>query len=369
MSAMRIALAMLSLACAPAVAQQAAPPEGDDAEGFDIAESPPAAWRSFGDAQMRGDRVAGLPGGRADLQRMKFRVRTGLRRDEGDVWAAAIAMRVAAASDRNQGNIVNNDNERSDDIGIDQAWLRWRVGEHASLDVGKAPLPLALTPMLWDPDLRPRGAVFSHSRSVRTFDKVHWSVSALDVDHPLADGPRLYAAQLGWHWREGAPLSFSAVGSYLAFGRLDPLARAGLARGNPVRNGRYLDDYRLADVQLALRRNPQGEGNALEFRVDAVRNLGASRAADGARASLTWGGTRARQWEAAYAYQRIQSAAVLAAANSDDWWFHAGTRGHMASLAYAFDDIWGMRFTGFAETRDGLERRTHRMLLELQAHW
>ncbi len=369
MNALRIAIVLLSLACGPAIAQQTPPSEADDSENFDITESAPAAWQVFGDAQMRGDRVTGLPGGRADLQRMKFRVRTGLSRDDDGPWAAGIALRLAAANDRNQGNIVNNDNERSDDVGIDQAWLHLRVGEHSRIDVGKAPMPLALTPMLWDPDLRPRGAVFAHTRSIGTFDRLHWSIAALDMDHPLADGPRLHAAQLGWHWREGAPLSFSAVGSYLAFERIDPLARAGLARGNPVRNGRYLDDYRLVDMQFALRRNAQGDGAALEARIDAVRNLGASRAGDGARLSLVWGGVQPGQWEASYAYQRIQAAAVLAAANSDDWWFHAGARGHMASMNYAFDPVWNVRVSGFSETRDGLEKRTHRLLLELQAHW
>ncbi len=84
---------------------------------------------------------------------------------------------------------------------------------------------------------------------------------------------------------------------------------------------------------------------------------------------IVWGGVQPGQWEAGYAYQRIQAAAVLAAANSDDWWFHAAARGHMASLAYMFDEIWGARVSGFSETRDGLDRRTHRLLVELQARW
>ncbi len=342
----------------------------DSAPDFELAETTDSPWTLLADLRSRDDRVNGLPEKRADLQRFRWRARVGGRWDPGAVFSAGAAVRLSQGDDVNRDNARNNDNERSDDAGIDQAWLRWRIADSTSLELGKAPLPLVLTPMLWDPDLRPVGASFSHSRPVGAFDRWQWDVGAFDIDHPLQDGARLLATQWAWHAREGAPVSYSASAAYLFFDRIDPLIGAGLARRNPVRNARYVDDYRLLDLQFALKRNREAPGNPLEIRFDLARNLSAARAGDAARLAIVRGDPRRPGgWTLEYAYQRIQFAAVLAAVNSDDWWFHAGTRGHMATVAYRFDEAWSLRAAGFSEKRDGSDRSTHRILLDVIASW
>lgn len=347
-----------------AVAQAETDPYAETEE----AGADPSPWRPFADLQIRGDRTSGLPAGRDDLERLRAQLRLGVAWDRGGAWSAGIAAIGQAGSDANRDNVRNNDNRRSDDVGLDQAWVQWRTGADTRLRIGKAPSPLALTQMVWDPDLRPVGLSLSHSRTTADFDRWQWGLAAFDIDHPLASGPRLYAAQLGWHRREGAPLAFSAVVSLLAFDRLDGAVRAGLGRGNPLLGKIYRDDYRLADLQLALRRNA-AEGPAWEIQADLLRNTAADRDRDGARIGLLVGGTQPGEWQWEYAYQRIQAAAALAAVNSDDWWFHAGARGHMLAAAYAFDETWRVRIAGFSETRDGLDEATRRVLLDLEARW
>ena len=79
-------------------------------------------------------------------------------------------------------------------------------------------------------------------------------------------------------------------------------------------------------------------------------------------------------WEFGWAWERIQRDAVLAAVTADDWWFHTASRGHMPWLGYGFRTTWlgaswSMRLAGFFETRDGLDERTRRVLLDLEARW
>ncbi|HEY0660519.1 MAG TPA: hypothetical protein VGD21_04225 [Lysobacter sp.] len=339
---------------------------------FDVPDAPIAAWRPLFDARLRLDHVTGLPGGRADLERTRLGARFGAARD-GGALAVGVAIRAALGSnhDRNDDNLRNNDNERSNAFDLNQAWLLWRTGERTRLQLGKAPLPLPLSALAWDADLRPIGVAWSHEHMASTLNRWQAQGGAFEIDHPLAkDGPRLATLQLGWHWREGAPTALSASAAYLVFDHLDPLAQAGLARGNPLRAGAYADDYRLLDLQFALRRQADARTQPLEARIELLRNLGAQREHDAARFDLTWGTVRQpRDWQLGYAYQTIDAAAVLAAVNSDDWWFHAGTRGHQLSLAYGVGTMWQLRLSGFSERRDDLDEDTRRLLLDLQARW
>lgn len=344
--------------------------EANEDHTFDATDEPVSSWRPLFDLRVRSDQVNSLPAARPDLRRGRFRTRFGVVHEPGDTFHTGVAARASLGSDANRDNLRNNDNERSNHFGVDQAWLRWRASERTRLELGKAPLALTLTPLVWDDDLRPIGISGSHSREVSGFNRWQWDVGAFEIDHPLTEGPRLLATQFGWHWHEGAPIGFSAIAGYLAFDRLDPFARAGLGRGNPLQNARYVDDYRLLDLQLALRRNPGEHGRPLEARVDLLHNLTAEHSADAARFNLTWGDiTQTRGWELGYAYQRIQATATLAAVNSDDWWFHAGARGHMLSAGYGISDRVSLHATGFSETRDGLGQRTDRLLLDVSAHW
>jgi hypothetical protein len=176
--------------------------------------------------------------------------------------------------------------------------------------------------------------------------------------------------QAAYHWHEGAPVNGSIALSYLDFSDLEQLVLQGLSRTNQRVAGttNLVSDFHLLDLQFVGRTHVADM--PLEVRLDVVRNLGADDQRDGARGSIMLGDSRQRRgWELGLADQRIQRDAVMAAFNSDDWWFHSWARGMMAWVAYGFSPTWSTRLAAFHERRDGISAHTDRVLLDLYAHW
>jgi hypothetical protein len=327
-------------------------------------------WSWFGDFLARYDHVEGGLAGDRRVSRWRGRGRLGAEYVPMPELQFGAAIELAQGSDDNATNRINNDNERSDHANLDQFWLRWQPGENTRVLLGKAPLPLELSPLTWDADLRPAGASLDQSFPLGDYSRLQLVVGGFAAQHLYDDDTRIAAAQLAWRWREGAPHSAAVLLSYLDFSDLGQLARQGLARTNrrlPA-NGPLLSDYRLLDLQL-VGRSTLGEW-PLEARLDLVRNLGADDQRDGARLSLVLGSRLVPGgWELGYATQRIQRDAVLAAFNEDDWWFHSFTHGYMPWVGYGIDDRWNLRLAAFRELRDGNAQHTNRVLLDLAARW
>lgn len=325
-------------------------------------------WSFTGDLQVRGEHTSGLPNDRADLERARGRLRLGVDGWLGDRLEAGASVKLLAASSGNQDTRINNDNEPSRAFALDRLVLRWRLGEHTRATLGKDALALRLTPLVWDPDLRPAGVAIDHALALGDFDRLTLAGGYWAGQHLFGDDSRIAAAQVGWHWREGARVSASANLALLDFARLDTLARNGLARTNRVAGGRLVSDFRLLDLLVEARL--EVADRPLRARLDLVRNLGADDLRDGGRFDLTLGDSaRARGWELGWAIQRFQRDAVVAAFSDDDWWFHSFARGYSLWFAYALDARWRLRLSGFRETRDGLARATDRLLLDLEARW
>jgi len=358
-------LVVLSLAITSSARAQES---SDDALLSAPAEATTSGTHFLGDLWLDQDHVSGLLNGRTAINRTRGRLRAGIAGSFSPAWEFVASARIAQGSDDNRDNRRNNDNERSDGFGIDQILLRWRASDHASLQFGKAPLPLDLSPMLWDPDLRPAGAAYTHSIALGDFDRLHLAAGYFAGQHLYGDESRIAAAQVAWNWREGAPTRGGITVSWLDFSDLGELRAQGLARTNGVANGRYLSDYRLLDLQLA---GHTELGNwPIDLHLDLVRNLGADLARDGARLSLSAGDHRQPGGlQFGVAIERIQRDAVLAAFNSDDWWFHSNLRGQLAWIAYGIDPTWSLRLSGFRELRDGLDEHTHRLRLDVNAAW
>ena len=334
------------------------------------AEEPEAAqnWGWFGDFWAGYDHVSGLPNNRDDLSRARTRLRVGAFWNVSPTWEIAGAARGALGTDANDDNRRNNDNERSDSIGLDQLFVRWRPGDNTSVTLGKTPLPLELSPMVWDSDIRPAGVALDQSFAISEFDRLQIVAGYFAGQHLYGDESRIGAAEIAWRWHEGAPTHASALLSYLDFSDLDDLTKQGLARTNSIVAGRLVNDYRLLDLQLVghteLGRWP------IDARFDYVNNLDADDANEGARMSVVAGDrTQPRGWEAGYAFQRIQRDAVMAAFNSDDWWFHSAVRGSLLWVGYGIDATWNLRLAGFHERRDGLDEYIDRIRVDLTAHW
>jgi len=317
------------------------------------------------DLLVRGERTE-LPV--REIERLRTSLRLGVQFLASDALEFGIGARVALGSDDNADNRGNLDNQRSDEVALDQFWMRWYVNPDWVVAVGKDEVPLMLSPMLWDEDLRPVGVSSDWQMGVRDFDNFSVVVGYFAPDFVYEDESRLAAVQAAYRFRDGAPTGGAIVLSYLDYSDLDELPVERLSRTNRVANGRLLSDYRLLDLQLIGRTTLADK--RLEMRVNLVRNLGADDEDQGARASLVWGDRReAGNWELGFAAQRMQRDAVLAAASDDDWWFHSFARGVMPWVGYGFNDVWNLRVAAFDERRDRANDDVRRYLIDLRARW
>lgn len=333
----------------------------------DAAESTSAIdWSA--ELRLRGEYTTNIPGRADAIERVRSSLRGGFVWDAGNGWEFGATAKLAAGDDDNADNRRNNDNEKSDGATLDELHAAYNFGESGRFQLGKARMPLVLSPLLWDRDLRPVGASLEYAWPVRDFDAFHFTAGWFAGDHLYGDESRIGALQIGYGWMEGAETGFSAFLSYLDFDDLEVLAREGLGRTNRRVAGRLVSDYELLDLQLIGR--TQAFEAPLVARLDLVRNYGADDARDGARFSLVWGDADGRGgWELGYAYQRAQRDAVLAAFAEDDWWFHTFARGYMPWVAYGFGPRLTLQATAFLERRDGIEPYTERYLLDLRSRW
>src|SRR5262249_32652578 len=60
--------------------------------------------------------------------------------------------------------------KNSDGINIGQIYVGWRPTDWFDMTVGKMPMPLYVTPMIWDSDINPEGAVEKFKYSVGSVD-------------------------------------------------------------------------------------------------------------------------------------------------------------------------------------------------------
>lgn len=350
-----------------------APLGAQELPGVGAALDAPAttAWSWFGDLLLRGDRMRDIPRPvDPDFQRAFVRGRLGVVYDPIPALEFGVAIKLAAASNDNGEDRGYNVNERSNDAALDQFFVRWRAGDSGSLLAGKTVFPLQLSPLVWDADLRPIGASADLAFAAGDIDRLQFIAGYFAGDLPYGDESRVGAVQAAYHWHEGAPVNGSVLVSYLDFSDLQQLVLQGLSRTNRRVPGttRLVSDYRLLDLQLVARARV-GE-LPLEARLDLVRNLGADDQRDGARVSIVLGDSRQpRSWEVGLADQRIQRDAVMAAFNSDDWWFHSWARGVMPWIAYGFDATWSARLAAFHERRDGAGESTDRILFDVYARW
>ena len=355
-------------ACMPALATPSEDGGGEGELSTEAAEEEASisAWSWFGDALLRGDQVRNLTG-RTDLERVRARLRIGARYTFAD-WELGAAIEGAQGSDDNRDNVRNNDNEESDDANLDRLYARWQPDEDTWVLLGKSALPIPLSPMVWDQDLRPVGLSASHRWAAGESGHVALSGGYFAGDHLYSDDSEIAAAQLGWFFDEGGPYAGDLLLTLLHFDDLDRLAETRLTRTNRRVGNTLVSDYELADLQFGVR---FGAGELpLELRVDLVHNFGADDLDDGARISAVLGSSRlAGGWELGFAQQRIQRDAVMAAFNSDDWWFHSFSRGGMLWLGYGFSERVLGQVSVFSERRDDQAQTVHRLLVDLRARW
>lgn len=316
--------------------------------------------RTFGDLRLRAEELSLVTGKTFDRQRAF--VRAGLIWSATDTLEVGVAFKATAATYPSK---IANDNEEREGSRLDQAFIRWLPSFESEVAIGKTELPLALTPLVWDEDLRPIGASFVAGRSARAFDRLELVAGVFALDHRLGDESRLAAVQGAWHIREGAARGGRVRLGLLYFDDLERLVASGLIRTNRNDGARPLSDFELVDLQAAGH-VPAGRG-LLEGELNLVSNLGADDEDQGYRASVAWRqeGDPGR-WEVGATTQRIDRDAVPAAFNSDDWWFHSDMRGESAWIKLRPRRDFSVSAAFFSERLDAHSSDTERFLIDVE---
>ena len=321
-------------------------------------------WGTLGDIRVRGDFVDDLPAGR-EVQRGRSFLRLGAAVFPLPAFELGAAGEAALGSDHNADNRINNDNESSDDFNLDLLYGSWRPRPELEISAGRKALPLLLTPLTWDDDLRPDGGTIAARLPSGDFDAWRLAAGWFGVRSLAESWTRLAVAQAGFSWRDGGPRGVDARLAYLYWDHVDALVADGLARTNATRNGRFVSDFRLLDLQLRWRALLGPVPSVIHG--EWVENLGADAASTGLRAGLVLGDLRAHgHVQVQYSYHRTEQDAVLAAFNADDWWFHSRLRGHRGSVSLALGRRTILGISGSLERRDDLDTWTKRLLLDLR---
>ena len=341
------------------------------------AEAPPSNLSWSGDLLLRQDWLRSWPAGDNE-SRLLFRLRYGPTWQINDQWTLGAAARVNESSIGNEYLVDFNDNQRPRDLALDTLYLSYAPAEGQLLEAGKDGLPLTLSRMLWDPNLRPAGLSYSDKQAMGDAS-LRFVAGAFLGQYLSGDQSRIGAAQADLRLNEPGAVHPEFILSYLHLTDLDNLLEAGEDRGNPfipagpppaipVYPGpgfTFLDQYELLDLQFAL----QVDGD-VPFRMllDADKNLGAVAGNDRAgRLELALGdGSHAGGNEVGLAAERMQQSAVLGAFNSDEWWFHAGSHGTMLWYAYGWSDRMRLQASWFHEQPDGSWHHWSRVLLDLR---
>ncbi len=345
-----------------ATAQVAAFAHATTPEDTTIAQSSGSRrLRPFADLRLRGD---WLDRPANDLSRAHGSLRGGFRLRLRQSFDLVLAGRANAGSGDAE---LGTDNEERTALSVDRAALEWFTPHEGTLRAGKAPLALALSSLVWDDDLRPIGVSYRLQLPVRSFDSVEIAAAVFAPSDRLGDQTRAAGMMARWLVREGAATGGGVGVGFLRFEHTDALAASPYRRTNRARGGRFASDYELVIGELFLRL-PAGAASVL-LRGDAVLNLGASADARAERLTVSYRRAGAGRLETALVAQRIARDAVLAAYNSDDWWFHSAARGVAVFVGRELAAGVTVRGSYFRERRDDLAQPFDRVVLDFTGAW
>jgi hypothetical protein len=135
----------------------------------------------YGDLRLRYEYrgVDNAPGLQPDTfyrERFRYAVRLGIRGEMSDNVDYGVRLETST-NPRSPWVTFGDDStptpfdKHSDGIAIGQIYIGWHPNEHFQMTVGRMPMPLYTTPMVWDSDINPEGA----------FEKLTWNVGHVEL--------------------------------------------------------------------------------------------------------------------------------------------------------------------------------------------
>jgi hypothetical protein len=222
------------------------------------------------------------------------------------------------------------DNYRSRDTRLDLAFASLRPTSWLRLEGGRFAMPLALTEMIWDRDLRPQGAAVHLGGGDSPFGV---SVLGARGSHVFDDDDaEMLVLSAGFTPPAEAKTRVELLGSYIVFRdveTLEPVIRRQNTRapaGGPIG-----PEFKVVDAVLRLRHD-----GVLPWQVvgDFCWNTAADADRTGVWLALVVGSTRSSRSRLEYTYANVDKDATLAAYASDDFFWGTGWEGHRGDIGF-----------------------------------
>jgi hypothetical protein len=224
---------------------------------------------------------------------------------------------------------IIRDNFRSHDARLDLAWGKLTMGPVVAQG-GRFLMPLPVTEMIWDEDLRPQGGA-AEIRLTPDGSTTRFALHGIYAtgSHVFQDESVMFggAAELSVASGQGSTIQF--VGSYLQFEDLDKIDHPIRRQNSLGVAGLFLHEYRVVDLVARLGRRGQ---MPMELVANYCWNTALDENNRGLWLSASLGNLGSSRARAEYTYAKIDRDATLAAFNTDDFYWGTGWEGHRADL-------------------------------------
>jgi hypothetical protein len=366
-----VALGAIALAPSAVQAQQPAPSYFQQ----------PQRVRFVLDGLLRQEWTTDLSGGDQTTGRRRARLRAGLRFDLGDL-SLGVGGDFNYSSDQNPETYYEGvatappvtlvrDNYRPRDARLDLAFARLALGP-LEIQGGRFEMPLPVTEMIWDKDLRPQGgavtlATRDHGRLERIGATALWARGSHVYDD---DHTSLEALSAGATLSAGQTTHLEIAASFLRFRDPDRLEVA-IRRQNTRVNGEIVGKYEVADALARLR--SEGPVHS-ELVAELCWNTAADTGNRGLWLALVLGSTEEARGRLEYVYSKVDKDATLGAYPTDDFLWTTGWEGHKADLGLRSGDRSTFHVIGQLQRfKDGptqalRDRWIKRLRLEIRFH-
>jgi hypothetical protein len=240
-----------------------------------------------------------------------------------------------------QSLTIIRDNYRSRDARLDLAYGKVKLGP-VTAQAGRFLMPIPLTEMIWDRDLRPQGGAATimlgeaksparvafhgiYSLGSHVFDD---EGDYLGADAVESGATEMYGGAAELALGRAGESTLHVMGAYLQFEELVKLEPA-IRRQNTRVAGLIAGKYHIFDIVGRLSRGGQVP---LQLVFDYCWNTELDQNNKGLWFSAVMGATGVSRGQLEYTYAKVDKDATLAAYNTDDFFWGTGWEGHRVDL-------------------------------------
>jgi hypothetical protein len=269
----------------------------------------------------------------------RWRLRLLPKIEIGRTWLfAGVGGDFNYSKDKNTEGILETgtyaDNYESRGARLDLAYLRLQPVAWLRVEGGRFAMPVGLTGMLWDPDLRPQGGALTLQYSgQRELTRLALTALGARGSHVFKDEKTdmlLISGTAAIAGGRTSQLDFTASFlQFTGFDKPDGLDRR-LFRQNASVAAGLVDRYRVVDLIGRVR----GEGEApVEIYADYCWNTELKKDNSGFWTGIILGSLVTSRGRMEYTYARVGREATLGAYAADDFLWFTGWEGHRGELA------------------------------------